>query len=261
MATLTCVSIVAMKTKRPRLPSCFCTAAVFSEYPCRALADLGALTVVSVDYALAPERPYPAALLDCYAALRWLYLHGDEYGVDKRQIVVAGDSAGGNLSLTTALLDAMLGTHYLSRIVGYYPATTLIVEDALTDTTQYPAQQHKALIDGYLNGFYGSMGMVAQWYAGAVECRNPLISPLYADPTLLAALPPMLICCGEFDPLRLQVDAFVEKARQAGADVTAIRYNGMVHAFMDKVGVLPQTEALLKDTVAFIHQAPVTPIA
>lgn len=231
------------------------------EYPCRALADLGALTVVSVDYALAPERPYPAALLDCYAALRWLYLHGDEYGVDKRQIVVAGDSAGGNLSLTTALLDAMLGTHYLSRLVGYYPATTLIVEDALTDTTQYPAQQHKALIDGYLNGFYGSMGMVAQWYAGAVECRNPLISPLYADPTLLAALPPMLICCGEFDPLRLQVDAFVEKARQAGADVTAIRYNGMVHAFMDKVGVLPQTEALLKDTVAFIHQAPVTPIA
>lgn len=231
------------------------------EYPCRALADLGALTVVSVDYALAPERPYPAALLDCYAALRWLYLHGDEYGVDKRQIVVAGDSAGGNLSLATALLDAMLGTHYLSRIVGYYPATTLIVEDALTDTTQYPAQQHKALIDGYLNGFYGSMGMVAQWYAGAVECRNPLISPLYADPTLLAALPPMLICCGEFDPLRLQVDAFVEKARQAGADVTAIRYNGMVHAFMDKVGVLPQTEALLKDTVAFIHQAPVTPIA
>ena len=231
------------------------------EYPCRALADLGALTVVSVDYALAPERPYPAALLDCYAALRWLYLHADEYGVDKRQIVVAGDSAGGNLSLTTALLDAMLGTHYLSRIVGYYPATTLIVEDALTDTTQYPAQQHKALIDGYLNGFYGSMGMVAQWYAGAVECRNPLISPLYADPTLLAALPPMLICCGEFDPLRLQVDAFVEKARQAGADVTAIRYNGMVHAFMDKVGVLPQTEALLKDTVAFIHQTPVTPIA
>lgn len=226
------------------------------EFPCRALADIGALTVVSVDYSLAPEKPYPAGLMDCYAALRWLYLHADAYNIDKQRIVVAGDSAGGNLSLTTALLDTTLGTHYLSAVVSYYPATTLVDDDALTDTAQYSARQHKALIDGYLNGFYGSIGQVAQWYAGATDCRNPFISPLYADPTLLAALPPMLMCCGEFDPLRLQVDAFVDKARQAGAEVTYVRYCGMVHAFMDKVGVLAQTETLLRDTVAFIRGEP-----
>ena len=226
------------------------------EYPCRALADLGALTVVSVDYALAPERPYPAALLDCYTVLRWLHLHAEEYGVDKQHIVVAGDSAGGNLSLTTALLDVTLGTHYLSGVVGYYPATTLVVDETLADTARYPATAHKALIDGYLNGFYGSMGQVAQWYGGAVDCRNPLISPLYADSVLLAALPPMLMCCGEFDPLRLQVDAFVDNARSAGAKVTSVHYCGMVHAFMDKVGVLAQTETLLRDTVAFIRDEP-----
>ncbi|WP_347290231.1 alpha/beta hydrolase [Kluyvera georgiana] len=226
------------------------------EYPCRALADIGGLTVVSVDYALAPERPHPAALMDCYTALRWLYLHAEEYGIDKQQIVVAGDSAGGNLSLATALLDVSLGTRYLSRVVGYYPATTLLVDTALTDTTQYSAQQHKTLIDGYLNGFYGSMGQVAQWYAGATDCQNPFISPLYADPARLAALPPMLICCGEFDPLRLQVEAFVAKARAAGAAVTYVRYCAMVHAFMDKVGVLPQAETLLRDTMVFIRGEP-----
>ena len=231
------------------------------EFPCRALADIGRLTVVSVDYSLAPERPYPAGLMDCYAALRWLFLHADEYGVDKHQIAIAGDSAGGNLSLATALLDVALGTHYLSRVVGYYPATTLLVDDALTDTSQYPAQQHKALIDGYLNGFYGSMPQVAQWYGGAADCRNPFISPINADPALLAALPPMLMCCGEFDPLRIQVDAFVEKARRAGAEVTSIRYCGMVHAFMDKVGILAQTETLLRDTAAFIHGTPVVTVA
>ena len=226
------------------------------EYPCRALADLGALTVVSVDYALAPERPYPAALLDCYAALRWLYLHADEYGVDKQRIVVAGDSAGGNLSLTTALLDVTVGTHYLSRVVGYYPATTLVPDDELIDTACYPATADKTLIDGYLNGFYGSMAQVAQWYAGKTDCHHPLISPLYAEPALLAALPPVLLCCGEFDPLRLQVDAFADQARRAGVDVTSVRYCGMVHAFMDKVGVLAQTETLLRDTVAFIRGEP-----
>lgn len=226
------------------------------DYPCRALADIGRLTVVSVDYSLAPERPYPAALMDCYAALRWLYRHADEYGVDKQQIVIAGDSAGGNLSLTTALLDAAMGTRYLSRVVGYYPATTLIVDASLTDTSCYPATQNKALIDDYLNGFYGSMDQVAQWYAGAADCRNPYISPLYASPAQLTALPPILLCCGEFDPLRLQVDAFADKARRAGVDVTCIRYCGMVHAFMDKVGVLAQTETLLRDTAAFIYGEP-----
>ena len=100
------------------------------------------------------------------------------------------------------------------------------------------------------------MGQVAQWYGGAVDCRNPLISPLYADPVLLAALPPMLMCCGEFDPLRLQVNAFVDNARSAGAKVTSVHYCGMVHAFMDKVGVLAQTETLLRDTVAFIRDEP-----
>ncbi len=226
------------------------------EYPCRALADLGALTVVSVDYALAPERPYPAALLDCYAALRWLHLHADECGVDPQRIVVAGDSAGGNLSLVTALLDVTLGTYYLSRVVGYYPATTLVPDAELIDTARYPATEDKTLIDGYLNGFYASMGQVAQWYAGKTDCRHPFISPLYADPALLAALPPVLLCCGEFDPLRLQVDAFANQARRAGVDVTSVCYCGMVHAFMDKVGVLVQAEALLRDTVAFIRGEP-----
>lgn len=226
------------------------------EYPCRALADLGDVVVVSVDYALAPEIPWPGALLDCYTALRWVHEQGDEYGIDRTNITIAGDSAGGNLSLATGLLDVTLGTKYLSRLIGFYPATSLSRDATLADTSQYPAREHKALIDAYLNDFYGSMGQVAQWYAGDNACCQPFISPLFAAPALLAQLPPLLICCGEFDPLRLQVEAFVEKTRQAGGEVTFIRYNGMVHAFMDKVGILPHTSILLQDAVAFLHGNP-----
>lgn len=224
------------------------------EYPCEALADFGEVRVVSVDYGLAPEHPYPQDLIDCYQVLN--YLAKNKAALKIGNITAMGDSAGGNLAYTLSLLDRQLGTNYLNKAVALYPVTYQgkdAKRRATFDTPEPLIGCEKAEdIRAYINNFNGSQGMINDWYIRDSDPESMYISPLNAPENLLKKMPQTLFMIGEFDPLRLQGEAFYNKMKLAGGDITYIRYNGMTHAFMDKVGDFVQADDCLHEAIDFI---------
>jgi acetyl esterase len=185
---------------------------------CRALANAAGAAVGCVDYRLAPEHRYPAALEDCVAATRWLAEHAAEVGADGTRLAVAGDSAGGNLATVTARRLRDEGGPPLRFQALVYP-----VCDAGLNTPS-----HREFADGY--GLTG-LGMRRFWelYLGGASGVVPDASPLRA--TDLAGLPPALVLTAEADVLRDEGEAYAEALREAGVPVTLRRYDGAVHGF------------------------------
>lgn len=226
------------------------------EYPCQYLADQGAVRVISIDYGLAPENPYPRDLLDCYQVLVYVHNHKQELLINDDSITVMGDSAGGNLTYALALLDCQLGSNYLTSCVALYPVTYQGKRQDLQNYFGNPQnlnlKQDAKMIATYINNFGESMPLIDDWYIHGADPESMYISPLTAPESLLAKLPRTLFIVGEFDPLRLQGEAFYHKMKLAGGDITYIRYNGMIHAFMDKVGDFPQADDALAEALNFI---------
>ena len=226
------------------------------DLPCRRLADLGAVRVFSVAYALAPEGPYPEGPLDAYRTLVHIHHNHAALKVDTKSISVMGDSAGGNLTYVVSLLDRAFGTNYITHAISLYPVvyqgkdTEKISE--FTSVTNVQANENQELIHAYIDGFNSSTGLIDAWYIKDADAESWIVSPLNATAEQLEKLPKTLCICGEFDALRIQGEAFYAKAKAAGADITYIRYDGMVHAFMDKVGDYVQADDCLKEAIHFI---------
>ncbi|WP_162921682.1 alpha/beta hydrolase [Listeria costaricensis] len=222
------------------------------ENPCRLLADLDELKVISVDYSLAPERPFPNGLLDCYTSIVWAVSHAGELGIDPDNLSVAGDSAGGSLSFAVSLLDRTLGTYYIKNQVLIYPATISRGEERFWDLSNLKMKADQELITDYIHGFEASTDLVDKMYAENILPENPFISAAKTPLDQLAKMPRTLLAIGEFDPLRVQGEILFQHLQAADVDVTYLRYNGMIHAFMDKVGDYVQAADLLDETVKFI---------
>jgi acetyl esterase len=191
--------------------------------------------VVSVDYRLAPEHPFPAAADDAVAAARYVAAHLGEFGGDDR-LAVAGDSAGGNLAAVAAQqLDA-------DRTPV---AAQFLIYPAVDSAGEYPSRVENA--KGYfleqptMDWFYGH-------YAGSWEdAADPRLSPLHAD---LTGLAPALVVTAEFDPLRDEGEAYAEKLRAAGVRVEQQRYDGMIHGFFDMGPISPAAQAAIEESCA-----------
>jgi len=224
------------------------------EYPCQTLADLGKVKVVSVDYGLAPEYPYPQDLIDCYQVLNYLVNNREKLNIG--DITAMGDSAGGNLTYTLSLLDRQLGTNYLNKAVALYPVTYQGTDKERRAKFDSPepliGNENADEIKAYINNFNDSQQMINDWYIKDSDAESMYISPLNASDSLLKKMPKTLFMIGEFDPLRLQGEAFYNKMKLAGGDITYIRYNGMTHAFMDKVGDFSQADDALLEALRFI---------
>ncbi|KRN27564.1 lipolytic protein [Lactobacillus selangorensis] len=223
---------------------------------CHVLADDGAVKVIAFDYGLAPEHPYPEGLLACYRGLVYLHQHADEFKIDPEQMTMFGDSAGGNLTYTTALLDLAMGTHYLSACVTLYPVTYQGKDPKRRHYFDDPANLNltdpdKDKIAQFLTTFNANQ-TIDKWYIKDADPESMYISPLNAPESLLKQLPRTLFMVGEFDPLRLQGEAFYKKVKLAGGDIRYIRYNGMTHAFMDEVGNYPQADDALGEVAKFV---------
>jgi monoterpene epsilon-lactone hydrolase len=178
------------------------------------LAQLTKMRVLSVDYRLAPEHPFPASLEDCVSAYKWLL----SQGYKAENIIIAGDSAGGNLTLSTLIklrddgTDLPRGAVALSPATDYTHDSKTLFENAPTD----PILADTGIF-WWLTGFL----------AGA-DPNNPLISPLKAD---LSGLPPILIQVSTTEMLYDQSTRFAEKAKAAGVDITLQEWNDMIHVF------------------------------
>ncbi len=176
--------------------------------------DAGAV-VVSVDYRLAPEHPFPAAAEDAIAATRWLADRRDDFGGDAR-LAVAGDSAGGNLAAVVAQRVPGVAAQFL-----IYPST-----DASGD---YASRTENG--EGYFLDL-ATMAWFADLYApGHPTMADPLLSPLLA--ASLAGLPPAVVVTAELDPLRDEGEAYAAALEEAGVRVVRRRYDGLIHGFFD----------------------------
>ena len=180
--------------------------------------DAGAV-LVSVEYRLAPEHPYPAGLRDCYAALTYLHEDAGSLGVDPARVAVVGTSAGGGLAAATALLARDLGGPPLSFQMLHIPELDDRLETASMQTFVDSPLWNRPLAVQSWKAYLGD-------FAGTDEI------PVYAAParaTDLRGLPPAYVSTAENDPLRDEGEAYARKLKEAGVSVIATRYNGMIH--------------------------------
>lgn len=204
---------------------------------CRQLAQQSGLVVVAVDYRLAPEHKFPAAVDDCWAATRWIASHAGELSIDRHRLAVGGDSAGGNLAAVIALMARDGGGPALAFQLLIYPAT---------DMTR-AAPSHAEFADGYLLTRNLTGWFTAHYVRNADDETDWRASPLRIPS--LAGVPPALIMTAGFDPLRDEGEAYAMRLRDAGVTVDYVCYGGMIHGF------LPLGRALDTATRAVAHAA------
>jgi acetyl esterase len=199
---------------------------------CRHLAEHSGVQLLSLDYRLAPEHPFPAPTEDCLAAYRWLVEHAGEVGADPDRLGAGGDSAGGHLAAATAILAAEAGLPMAFQLV-VYPVTDWLNRSRSRD-----------LFDG--GGFVlerAGMDRCTDWYLPDPEQRgHPLASVLLCD-DLPAGLAPAYVATAGFDPLRDEGEAYARKLADAGVAVELERFASMTHGFLNFVGVGRETRA------------------
>jgi len=194
----------------------------------------GAL-VVSVDYRLAPEHPYPAAVDDVWAATQWVAAHGEELGADPSRLAVAGDSAGGNLAAVVAQLARdTAGPPITTFQLLWYPATTWDTSlPSFTENADAPILAVDAV------------AQFSRWYAKGVELSNAPSTLVPARATALTALPPAYIAVAGHDPLRDDGVRYGELLAAAGVPVEVHNAETLVHGYLGYAGVVPAaTEAV-----------------
>jgi acetyl esterase len=193
----------------------------------RALASSGACRLVSVDYRLAPEHPFPAALDDALAAVTYIGAHAAEFGIDGARLGICGDSAGATLAAATAQAVARIGVPRLALqllicpILDYSRAT----------------QSRRDLANGYLIDQATLDHDLLHYAPPGTDPANPRISPLRAGD--VAGLPRTLIHTAEFDPLRDEGRDYFERLARADAEVSYTCHPGMIHLFYGLGAVIP----------------------
>jgi acetyl esterase len=195
---------------------------------CRLFAAEGGFRVIAVDYRLAPEHIYPAALDDAWAATQWIEQNATAFGVDAGRIAVGGDSAGGMLAAIVCQMAKEKGGLKIAQQLLMFPNTQMGAEtSSLHEFAVGYFLERKAI--EYFNGLYAPAG---------VDRNSPRVSPLKAKE--FAGLPPAYVMLGGYDPLHDEGLAYAEKLQAAGVKVTIADYPDMVHCFIYLQTILPQ---------------------
>jgi acetyl esterase len=211
-----------------------------SDVTARELAGGAGVVVVSVDYRLAPEHRFPAAVDDCVAVTQWVLANAAELGGDTSRVAVGGDSAGGNLAaIVTQELRGQLAFQLL-----VYPAT-----DASMST---PSCTENG--EGYLL----TTASMEWFYGHYLEGTGTALTDVRLSPLATSdwsGLPPALIITAEFDPLRDEGEAYAAKLAAAGVEVTTSRYDGMIHAFFTLGAMIPAAKLAMDEATTALRSA------
>lgn len=199
----------------------------------RRLCAEGDVVVVSVEYGLGPEQPYPAGPDDAWAALLWAAGHAAEIGGDPQRLAVGGDSAGGNLAALTALRARDEGGPALRHQLLVYPATDLTME-------------HPSITENGEGYFLTKATMLwfADQYLGVErehgDPTSPAVSPLRVDD--LSGVAPAQVLTAEYDPLRDEGDAYAVRLAEAGVPVDHVPHPGLIHGFFSMGAISPDAD-------------------
>lgn len=209
---------------------------------CRCLAARAQTLVVSVDYRLAPEAPFPAAVEDAVAALAWLREHAAELGGDASRIGVAGDSAGGNLAAVLAQLAHARGWALRHQLL-MYPVTDCAAE----------SDSWRSCGQGYFLTRELMRWFLGQYLPGGRDAADPRASPLRAKS--FAGLAPATIVTAEYDPLRDEGEAYALSLRLAGVPAELQRWPGQIHGYISMLGAIPAADEALSWVAAALRRA------
>ena len=200
---------------------------------CAELTATGRVTVVAVEYRLAPEYPYPCGLEDCVEAYVWTHNHAAEWGGDSRRVAVGGDSSGGNLAVATCLSLMQKGQESPYALLLYYPVVSAW-NDGSESWLQYA---QGAALDGDLMEAFNRA--YCEGVDHAVEENphtNPLISPSVAEDQDLAQLPRTMLLAADRDILKDQGRKFASRLQDLGVDIERDVLAGTVHLFITVKG-------------------------
>ena len=196
---------------------------------CRQIAARTGAVVCAVDYRLAPEHPFPAAVDDAAAAARWFLARADEFSVAGDRVFVMGDSAGGTLATVTAHgLRGQPGAHLRGQILVY----------PITDHVDAGTVSYDAYAEGYGLTREGMRWFLRHYLADPADATDPRVCPLRL-PTL-RGLPPAFVVTAEYDVLRDEGERYAARLRDDGVDVTAARAEGLHHGFIRLFGILDE---------------------
>ncbi len=204
------------------------------ESSCRALCNAAECIVVSVNYRLAPEAQYPAAVNDAYDATQWVLQNAAQLGGDPSRVAVAGESAGGNLATVSCLIAKKEGGKLPVAQLLIYPVTDLVGKDYPSYAENRDTQPlHTSMMAWFGKYYIPNEGQRKEYTA----------SPLLAVD--LSGLPPAIVITAEHDPLRDQGEAYAKKLADAGVSVNSKRYDGVTHEFFGLAGVVGKAKEAL----------------
>jgi len=212
---------------------------------CRLLCDRAEAVVVSVDYRLAPEHPWPAALKDCYAGTQWAARNAADFGGDPDRLVVAGDSAGGNLAATVSLMAEARGMPDISRQLLLYPATTYM--------DPMPSRSENG--SGFFITARDMLWFVQHYIEDELDAHHPWAFPMNARQDALAETPPAYVTTCGYDPLRDEGHAYATRLAEAGVDVTYSNHETMIHGFLNMEGIVDYAYEGIDEVADQIHEA------
>ncbi len=200
--------------------------------------------VVSVEYRLAPEHPYPAAVDDVWAATQWIGAHAAEFGGDPNRMAVAGDSAGGNLAAVVAQLARDAGGPPIRFQLLWYPATTWDTSlPSFTENANAPILNRDAT------------AQFSRWYADGIDMDNPPATLVPARAADLSGLPPAYIAVAGYDPLRDDGVRYGELLAAAGVPVEVHNAASLVHGYLGYAGVVPAATESAERALAALKAA------
>jgi acetyl esterase len=205
----------------------------------RAIAVQTGAVVVAVDYRLAPEHPFPAAVDDAFTALRWVSEHADELGADPARLAVAGDSAGGNLSAVVSQLARDAGGPPVKFQLLWYPATTM--DDSLPSVAENADAPMLSV---------GDMDAFHKLYVGDQAPDTPPATLAPARAESLEGLPPAYIATAQYDPLRDDGAHYAELLRAAGVPVELHNAETLVHGYVAFATLVPAAAEALAQSLA-----------
>ncbi|HLM68444.1 MAG TPA: alpha/beta hydrolase, partial [Longimicrobium sp.] len=214
----------------------------------RGLCDAVGAIVVAVEYRKAPEHRFPAAHQDAFAAYHWVLQNASELGGDSFRVAVAGESAGGNLAVATAMLARDNGIQPPAHVLAVYP-----IADGRTDSPSYVENADaRPLNRPMMQWFFG------HYLRSPADAEHALISLVRAD---LRNLPPTTIITAEIDPLRSDGERLAEALRAAGVDVDYHSYGGVTHEFFGMAVVVKDAGKALAQAAKGLKRGLASPVA
>ncbi|WP_106496732.1 alpha/beta hydrolase [Lentibacillus sp. Marseille-P4043] len=210
---------------------------------CRFLANTASCVVISVDYRLAPESKFPAAVDDAYDSLEWIVEHEEEFAIDRSRIAVGGDSAGGNLAAVACIIAKERKAPEICHQLLLYPSTGFKEEP--------PSLKENA--EGYFLTAESMEWFRKHYFNSDDDMLHPYASPiLYHD---LSGLPSATILTAQYDPLRDVGKAYAEQLEVNGVNVVYKNYEDLIHGFANFAGFVPEAKDALEDGARSLEKA------